>query len=64
MGKLVKAGSKHTDEDRTQLNLPTLISSNQDNRELADVWKELSTMRDLRVVAAQKDSSVQAESNG
>ncbi len=64
--KRVKPGAYHSmlvsgisqDKARTQLNLPTLISSNQDNRELAEVCKELSrTMRDHRVVSVQKGSS-------
>ena len=53
------------DKARVQMGLATSISSNQDNRDLAEQCKELSrTMRDHRVVSVQEDSSVQAESNG
>ncbi len=71
--KRVKPGAYHSmlvsgisqDKARTQLNLPTSISSNQDNRALAEVCKELSrTMRDHRVVSVQQDNSIQEESNG
>ncbi len=70
--KRVKPGAYHSmlvsgisqDKARTQLNLPTLISSNQDNRALAEVCKELSrTMRDHGVVSIQKHSSVQEDSH-
>ena len=51
-----------TDKIRLHDGMPTSISSNLDNRELAEVWKELSrTMRDHRVVSVQKDSSVQED---
>jgi len=54
-----------TDKIRLHDGMPSSISSNLDTRELAETWKELSrTMRDHRVVAVQKESSVQEESNG
>ena len=54
-----------TDKVRLHDGMPSSISSNMDNRALAEQCKELSrTMRDHRVVSVQKDSSVQEESNG
>ena len=47
-------GSIAFDKQRILRNLPTSISASQDNRQLADVCKELSrTMRDHRVVSTQ-----------
>ncbi len=54
-----------TDKVRLHDGMPTSINVGQDNRELCEVWKELSrTMRDHGVVSVQKDSSVQEENNG
>ena len=48
-------GSIAFDKQRILRNLPTSISASQDNRQLADVCKELSrTMRDHGVVSTQK----------
>ncbi len=45
------------DKARVALGQATSISVTQDNRELAEVWKELSrTMRDHKVVATQNKS--------
>ena len=45
------------DKARVSLGQATSISVTQDNRELAEVWKELSrTMRDHKVVATQDKS--------
>jgi len=47
-------GSIAFDKQRILRNLPTSISASQDNRQLADVCKELSrTMRDHGVVSTQ-----------
>jgi len=52
------------DKARVQMGLATSISSNQDNRALAEQCKELSrTMRDHGVVSIQKHSSVQEDSH-
>ena len=53
-----------TDKVRLHDNLPTAISSNLDNRDLAEQCKELSrTMRNHRVVATQsKDESKEKDS--
>ena len=60
--QLVIAASTAYDKRQLHRNQPTSISSNQDNRALAEQCKELSrTMRDHRVVSTQKP--VDSEAN-
>ena len=50
------------DKARVALGQATSISVTQDNRELAEVWKELSrTMRDHRVVSVQTKNKSKAD---
>ncbi len=63
--ELVISGATVYDKQRLHRNQPTSISGSIDNKALAEQCKELSrTMRDHRVVAVQKGSSVQEENNG